>query len=379
MSYNNSKLFEDPHSIYPTVMAEQDFLRYISECKTLIETTRQDLATNPEAAKIIEANCPYELNPTGTPRGAALLLHGLYDSPFIMKDIAEHLQKSGLKIRSLLLPGHGSVPGALLNVRYQEWLDTVEHGLKGLAKEFKKIWLIGFSTGGTLALYHALKKTLPAVAGVVLLAPAIKISALSNITHIPPKLGIAWYHKDHELDYSKYESFTFNSIYQLHLLINDIKQLSKTKLDCPLLMILSADDRTVNCSAAIDFFQKYASSDSQLILYRSPSYAAKRNTGNLADTVLRKTTFDSLHIRGISHISIPVAPDNMHYGQHGDYIYASRIDAAADIIYIGDNTPTDIAKNYLHKYGLYPHQFARLTYNPDFEFLKNSISQFVDK
>jgi esterase/lipase len=372
MSNYNGKLFEDPHSTYPTSMAEQDFPRYIADCKTLIETTRLDLANNLDANKIVEANCPYELNTASTSRDGALLLHGLYDSPFIMKDIATHLQTSGMKIRSLLLPGHGTVPGALLNIGYQEWVQTVEHGLKGLAKVCDRVWIIGFSTGATLALYHTLKKTLPNIAGIVLMAPAIKISSLSTITNIPPTLGMQWYHKDLELDYSKYESFTFNSIYQLHLLINDIKRLSNEKLNCPLLMILSKDDKTIISSGAINYFQQYASADSQLILYSNQTSASEKNI------VLRKPEFDALRIRGISHIAIPVAPDNTHYGQEGDYIYASRSASQSDIIYGGDNTLLDAAKNYLHKLYLYPHQYERLTYNPDFDFLKNAISQFIE-
>jgi esterase/lipase len=373
MSHYNSKLFEDPRAAYPTDLAAQDFPRYITECKTLIETSRQDLVDNPQAAKIIEANAPFELNPSGIPRAGALLLHGLYDSPFIMKDIAEHLQTNGLKVRSLLLPGHGTVPGALLTIHYQEWVQTVEQGLIGLAKECAEIWIIGFSTGGSLALYHVLKKSLPAIAGIVLLAPAIKISSLSTITNIPPKLGLHWYHKDLELDYSKYESFTFNSIYQLHLLINEINQLSKATLDCPLLMIVSEDDKTTSCSGAITYFQQYSGANSQLILYSNQTIAAAKNM------LVRNATFDALHIRGISHISIPVAPANPHYGQQGDYAYASRVETAPNIQYIGDPTTLAIAKNYLHKIGIYPQQYLRLTYNPDFDFLKNAVSNFINR
>ncbi len=371
MSHYNSKLFVDPHAAYPTELAAQDFPRYIDGCKTLIETHRQDLANNSQAATIIEANSPFELNPAGTPRAGALLLHGLYDSPFIMRELAGHLQINGLKVRSLLLPGHGTVPGALLNTHFQAWVQTVEQGLKGLAQTCDKIWIIGFSTGGTLALNYILKKMQPAIAGMILLAPAIKISPLSALTSLPPRLGLHWYHKDRELDYAKYESFTFNSIHQLQLLINENIQLSTAKLPCPVLMIVSAEDRTISCAGAINYFKQYAAANSQLILYsHQPTAAADR-------MLVRNATFAALHISGISHVGLPVAPTNTHYGQHGDYVYASRSDAAPNVHYVGDPSLLDVAKNYLHRLGLYPHALKRLSYNPDFDFLKNAVSDFI--
>jgi hypothetical protein len=55
-------------------------------------------------------NHSYELVPAGEPRGSVLLMHGLSDSPYAMRGIAEVFQSQGFHVVALRLPGHGTVP-----------------------------------------------------------------------------------------------------------------------------------------------------------------------------------------------------------------------------------------------------------------------------
>src|SRR5438552_16089884 len=103
------------------------------------------------------------------------MVHGLFDCPFVMRDVGEHLQKQNLLVRSHLLPGHGTVPGALLNVSYQDWINAANYAITNLSKDVEKIFLVGFSTGASLMLYHALQQSNKNIAGLILLAPAIQL------------------------------------------------------------------------------------------------------------------------------------------------------------------------------------------------------------
>ena len=47
---------------------------------------------------------------TAEPRGGALLIHGLTDSPYSMRAIAERLHAAGYYTLSLRMQGHGTVP-----------------------------------------------------------------------------------------------------------------------------------------------------------------------------------------------------------------------------------------------------------------------------
>src|SRR5690348_2719348 len=116
MFRKHKKLFTDPHVEYPLLT---DSPKYLEKCKNIIKKTRLD--------HHVEPNLPFELKPaTRSPKQGVLLLHGLLDSPFVMKDIGNYFQSQGMLVRALVLPGHGTVPGALLNVSYHDWLAAVE-------------------------------------------------------------------------------------------------------------------------------------------------------------------------------------------------------------------------------------------------------------
>jgi esterase/lipase len=357
-------------------MMEQDFQKYISQSRSLIANSRLDLANNPKAEIIIAANSPFELKPIGTPRGGVLLLHGLYDCPFLMKDIGVHLQAQGYAVRSVLFPGHGTVPGALLKVKYHEWLQSAAYGIKSFANEVDNLWIAGFSTGGAVALWHVLEKQFK-ISGMILLAPAIQISALSPLTKYLPTLGkiwekLNWLHQGEEVDYTKYESYTFNSVYQIYSLTKVVERLSKkvNKIDCPMLMILSQDDKTISSAAAIKYFKRLATADSKMILYTNNKTAPD-------DTriITRAATYEKWNIQNISHVALSVAPDNFHYGMHGDCPLASHVEDNKKI-YSTDNNHQNKIKNIS---SLNLKEYQRLTFNPDFDFLKETISAFMQR
>src|SRR5688572_13718977 len=100
------------------------FRDYLQHMENVIKTGRLDL-TSENTNKIVTANCPYEWRPEQKTKQGALLLHGLYDSCFSMKDVGHHLLSKNFLVRSVLLPGHGTVPGDLLNVDYREWIKTI--------------------------------------------------------------------------------------------------------------------------------------------------------------------------------------------------------------------------------------------------------------
>lgn len=62
--------------------------------------------------------------PQGKPRGVAVMLHGLTDSPYSLKDIARIYQQQGFIAVVPRLPGHGTAPrvngGRLGSVAYRD-------------------------------------------------------------------------------------------------------------------------------------------------------------------------------------------------------------------------------------------------------------------
>lgn len=380
--------FQDPCIKYPIDNSELPFEKYIAECRQLIQQNRVDLALSPTPELIIDANTPFELRPDASnikkPNAGALLIHGLFDCPFIMKDIGKQLQSDGLLVRSILLPGHGTVPGGLLHVTYQDWIQATLYGIHSLSKEVDKIFLVGFSTGASLALYHALQNTSPAIAGLVLLAPAIQISPLGCIANLPPKLSrisdrFNWLHQVTDNDYTRYQSVTFNSAYQIYLLTQKIKKLSENNfLRQPVFINISEDDQTVSSKATIQHFRQHALKESRLLVYTN-------HPDSIHDTriIKRPAAYPEKNINSISHVAIPIAPNNPHYGVNGDYELSSHIEENCRTgnknIYGTQNNIAYEMMNVLYRAGLTRHQYQRLTFNPDFDFLAQSVSQFIKK
>lgn len=374
-------LFSDPKVKYPVNNRDLPFDDYITKCKSIIASTRVDL-TKDNAEKIIEANSPFELKPHSTQKSkvGVLLIHGLLDSPFHVKDIGKQLQSQGYLVRSVLLDGHGLVPGALLNVDYHDWLQTVRYGIASLEKEVEKIILMGQSTGASLALYEAIEHS-KTVAGVILVSPALKIRSIFAPTANWYRAiswawkRAAWFHMDPEetIDYAKYSSLPFNAIYQVYRLSNALKERQNSiKPVCPLLFVLSQDDKIVCPQTIIDYFLEHTNPKSRLLLYTNHS-----NTFNDARIQMKASAYPKHHIVNFPHIVIPISPANPHYGNMGDYKYSSHVDETRDVMY-GEYLRNDLFYNrWMVKLGLTRFRKERLTFNPDFIYMNQYIDQFI--
>ncbi len=365
---------------YPYCDSHLPFTDYIKECRNMIAARRPDLQTdNPGCHRILDANSPYELLPepaqSSQKRRGALLIHGLLDCPYSLRDIGNHLQQTGVLCRSVLLPGHGTMPSDLLHVTYHDWIQVVRYGVESLKNEVDQIYLIGYSTGAALAIYQALQDI--QVEGIVLLSPAIRIKAPVDIVvgwrHLVQWMqgNTPWAYVDNENDYTKYHSVTLNAVTQVSRLtdvIHDLRQ--HGELMQPMLMIMSREDETVSSHQAIHYFSGLHNPDNKMLIYSSTNqqYPDPR-------IVVRPGVYPALNIRHLSHTAIPFSADNEHYGQHGDYPFASRPDTNA--IYGAYNKLEVKFSKALKNMHLLKSTHEELTYNPDFEFMMKEICQFI--
>jgi len=370
------ELFKDHNSHYPIYDSKFPFPEYIKETKKIISATRSNLQQDIDS--VIHANSPFEYRPPHAKQGA-LLIHGLLDCPFQMQEIGMRLYQKGILVRSILLPGHGTVPGDLLNIKLETWLQAVQYGVESLAREVDTTYLIGFSTGASLGLYHALKN--PSLfSKLVLIAPAIKIrSYLDFSTNLFPLLGRFWQRANWmtiapENDYAKYQSIPFNAVYQVYRLTQSIKELSKTKPPLnPLFIILSQADSTVSAKASIQYFQQYEQAQSKLLLYCNP--LIEKNDPQIET---RGANYPELNIHHFSHVCLPISPDNPHYGLKGNYFETSHAHNKNNIIYGSFNKIENSFYDFLFRKKIVKMQHRRLTFNPDFEHMIQEIEQFIE-
>ena len=103
-----------------------------------------------------------------------VLVHGYTGSPSSMRPWAEYLNKKGYTVRVPVLPGHGTKPEDLHEVKWQEWPGKVESELDELEKSCVKIFICGFSMGGGTTL-HVAGRNSRALSGIILVNPMIHI------------------------------------------------------------------------------------------------------------------------------------------------------------------------------------------------------------
>lgn len=324
--------------------------------------------------KIIDDNSPFEWRPEGDVKRGALLVHGLFDTPFIMRDVGKHLLKQGMLVRSILLPGHGSIPADLLTTSPTEWMKAVKYGIESFAKEVDELYLVGFSTGAALQLQYLLehKHDIGNIAGLIMLCPAMAINAKKSLFLRLYRM-FRWLFKEQKWifradnpDYAKYTSFPVNSGYLVQRVIVENKLLLKNaQCPVPMLIAMSENDETVRADVVIDFFKKTKNVLNEFILYRKGQQDYNDPRIKVVNSYLPEQ-----QVLDLSHIAVPNAPDNHHYGVKGDYkekITEPESLPSSDTIFLGAATH----ENETH------YRMRRITFNPLFDNLMQDIDQFI--
>ena len=159
--------------------------------------------------------------PASDPAGGVLLVHGLSDSPYSMRAVAEIFRARGFYVVGLRLPGHGTLPGALLRASWRDWRAAVRMGARYLAREVgpqKPLIMAGYSNGAALLVDYALGASEgssdPAPSRLLLLSPALAVRPIAALARVQRLLAVlpglhklAWTEILPEYDPYKYNSF----------------------------------------------------------------------------------------------------------------------------------------------------------------------------
>jgi len=226
--------------------------------------------------------------PEGALRGAVVLLHGLTDSPYSLRHVAEIYRARGFVAVSIRLPGHGTVPAGLTRVEWQDWAAATRLAVRH-ARELAKdgpLHLVGYSNGGALALKYALDaledSRLARPDRIVLISPMVGITSFARFAGVlgwpavfPPFAKAAWLDILPEYNPVKYNSFPVNAARQSSLLTRELQaQLArladggKLAALAPVLTFQSAIDYTVDARALIStLYARLPANGSELVLF----------------------------------------------------------------------------------------------------------------
>ena len=232
-------------------------------------------------------NRTFEMKPED-PYAGVLLLHGLSDSPYSLRSLGERLYENNAMVVGLRIPGHGTAPSGLAEIRWQDMAAAVRIAARHVSETLgdKPFFIVGYSNGGALAMEYVLDAlhdtSLPRASGVVLLSPEIAITGAAAFAIWQSRIGwlfglekLQWNDLFPEYDPFKYNSFAVNAGDLAHRITKHIQsQLSSLQgsgklADLPpILAFQSGVDATVSAAALVsNLFDRLPAGNHELVLF----------------------------------------------------------------------------------------------------------------
>jgi carboxylesterase len=187
-------------------------------------------------------------------RTGVLMLHGFSGGPYEIMPLAEYIKENtDWLIETPTFSGHGDMDLlSLKGYKAEHWLMDAEIAYRNLAKKVERIFVIGFSMGGIIALYLA--KRYP-INRIVLLSAAAKYIAPTQLLkdlRAMTEDAINGQLKDNEL-FKRYENKLKNvptsSTVQFMKLVSEVEPYIRT-VDIPAFIVQGGCDGIVPSATA---------------------------------------------------------------------------------------------------------------------------------
>ncbi len=254
------------------------------ECRTLAwekQAYSKPLFDDISYAEIAIADpTPFFIQPELANGFGILLVHGLLASPAELRTYGDYLAKQGYTVLGIRLKGHGTSPHALRDQRWEDWYGCVQRGFSILKAHSSRIFVVGFSTGGTLALKLAAEHY-PEMIGVIAVSVPLKFVnpafMLVPLLHGTNKL-VGWMSAfegvkpfiDNESEHPtiNYRNTPIRALYELRLLIAQLEDFLP-KISMPALILYADEDPIVSPRGAPIIMAKLGSKHKQIHAIKS--------------------------------------------------------------------------------------------------------------
>ena len=186
-----------------------------------------------------------------------LLIHGFLAGPEEIRGLGERLHEQGFNVLGVRLKGHGTSPWDLRSQRWQDWAKSVDHGYQILRAWSDRIHLVGFSTGGLLAIHQASTVSENNLCSVTSVSAPIKFRN-KNLIFVPllhhaNKL-VSWFNSEGlvpfrpnepENPHINYQHIPIRAVYQLQQLVAHIQE-TKPAIPAPVYLFQGDKDPVVD-------------------------------------------------------------------------------------------------------------------------------------
>lgn len=218
---------------------------------------------------------PYLLVPENAREIGVVLVHGFLASPAELRSYGEKLAALGYPVIGVRLCGHGTSPWDLRDRNWKEWLGSVRRGFEIISAFADHICLVGFSTGGALALRLAAEQP-ENLAGVVAVSVPVKfrnrnlifvsiIHGLNKLTKWVSSLEGLMPFSPNESEHPdiNYRHIPMRGLFELRRLIDNMKR-RLSNVTCPVAVIQGTEDQIIDPKSADIILKKIASTDTSL-------------------------------------------------------------------------------------------------------------------
>ncbi|WP_226642426.1 alpha/beta hydrolase [Mesobacillus subterraneus] len=203
-----------------------------------------------------------------------LVSHGFTGSTQSMRPLGEAFAAAGYTVCGPRLKGHGTHYEDMEQTTYQDWIASVEEGLKWLKARCDKIYVTGLSMGGTLTLYMA--ENYPEIRGIVLINAAIDIPAMEPVLQLEGTRFLDAIGSDIKkpgITELAYEKTPVQSIKEILAFMKVVKE-DLSKVSCPALIFVSDEDHVVPPDNSQKIYEEISSELKEIIYLKDSFHVA---------------------------------------------------------------------------------------------------------
>ena len=379
---NDAPRFVASSDAFPLGVAP--FNNYQKEIEKWIDNNRIFITDNQYAER--EMNMPFECHSQNKDKGV-FLVHGLGDSPYFLQDIAAVLCENGIRVRTILLPGHGTKPGDMLDVTFDKWYDETAFQLRQFMQEVDKVYAGGFSTGANLTTLLAIHND--DIEGLMLFSPAFQSRFF--ISKFAPYIDglLPWPNVEEEDNPTRYNSTAMQGFGAYQESVNALQKAFTTgPINTPVMMVVAAQDSVVDTQRVAEQFRDNFVASKKCLIWQGtqptflntptaddPPSSAPEPLGGGKHIIVQPMLLPKQRVGAASHMSPLFSPYNVFYGEQGSFRLCDNGQSAekearclnGETVWFGPWGMEEDNK-----------VFARLTYNPYFDKLVDQMLAFTE-
>ena len=249
---------------------------------------------------------------------AVLLIHGFLASPAEMRSLGDRFHQLGFHVIGVRLKGHGTSPWDLRDRDWTEWAASVQRGFDIIKAYSNEVHIIGFSTGGLLALYQASQYPDSRLKSVTSISAPVSFHN-KNLKFVPlihqANKIVRWVSSEGLMPFRPNVS-EHPDINYVHIPIRGLYQLQKfiehflahpAHIECPVFLFQSDKDPVVKAKSVDQLFQHIQSPEKEIFMIQSEQHGIvyddiDHTQQKIIDAVLSQTYYN-LQTKKLPHTS----------------------------------------------------------------------------